>query len=380
MCSLSTCKMEVTMETIINVGADVHKDTNSVCMFDWNEGLFFAEAVIGPGVENMIKYIEKSRKEYGLGNDYRFLIGYEAGPTGYGLCRGLQKKGYDCVIMAPTTIKKSSSDKRKKTDRRDAKMLAMALATDTYRRVHVLDDEDEGAREFTRARNSLKRELKQAKQMLLSFLLRIGRSYPDSGNYWTLKHRKWLETLKFEDRKLNYAYQSYLQQMKDLEARLALMDEEIESIADEDRYKDKVDKLVCFSGVDTQTALTLVVEIGDFERFATAEQFASYIGLAPGEDSSGQKKRIGSITKEGNSRVRLVLTEAAKAIKRSNPFNKSKRILERQKGQSPDIIAYADRGSKRIRQKMARMDDHGKNKNVSTTAGARELACFSCGG
>ena len=222
MCSLSTCKMEVTMETIINVGADVHKDTNSVCMFDWNEGSFFAEAVIGPGVENMIKYIEKSRKEYGLGNDCRFLIGYEAGPTGYGLCRGLQKKGYDCVIMAPTTIKKSSSDKRKKTDRRDAKMLAMALATDTYRRVHVLDDEDEGAREFTRARNSLKRELKQAKQMLLSFLLRIGRSYPDSGNYWTLKHRKWLETLKFEDRKLNYAYQSYLQQMKDLEARLAL--------------------------------------------------------------------------------------------------------------------------------------------------------------
>ena len=157
------------------------------------------------------------------------------------------------------------------------------------------------------------------------------------------------------------------------------MDEEIESIADEDRYKDKVDKLVCFSGVDTQTALTLVVEIGDFERFATAEQFASYIGLVPGEDSSGQKKRIGSITKEGNSRVRLVLTEAAKAIKRSNPFNKSKRILERQKGQSPDIIAYADRGSKRIRQKMARMDDHGKNKNVSTTAGARELACFVWG-
>ena len=82
---------------------------------------------------------------------------------------------------------------------------------------------------------------------------------------------------------------------------------------------------------------------------------------------------------EGNSRVRLVLTEAAKAIKRSNPSNKSKRILERQKGQSSEIIAYADRGSKRIRQKMARMDNHGKNKNVSTTAGARELACFVWG-
>ena len=225
------------MGNIIYVGADVHKDTNSVCMFDWEDGSFFAEAVIEPGVENMIKYIEKARKEYGLGKDCRFLIGYEAGPTGYGLCRGLQKNGYDCVVMAPTTIKKSSSDKRKKTDRRDAKMLAMSLATDTYRKVYVLDDEDEGTREFTRARNSLKRELKQAKQMLLSFLLRIGRSYPDTGNYWTQKHRKWLETLKFEDRKLNYAYQSYLQQMKDLEAKLDLMDEEIESIADEEHRR-----------------------------------------------------------------------------------------------------------------------------------------------
>ena len=257
------------METIINVGADVHKDTNSVCMFDWNDGSFFAEAVIEPGVENMIKYIEKARKEYGLGKDCRFLVGYEAGPTGYGLCRGLQKKGYECVIMAPTTIKKSSSDKRKKTDRRDAKMLAMALATDTYRRVYVLDDEDEGTREFTRARNSMLRELKKAKQMLLSFLLRIGRSYPDSGNYWTRRHREWLDSLKFEDRKLNHAYQSYLQQVKDLESKLALMDEEIENIADEERYKNKVDRLVCFKGIDTQTALTLVVEIGDFERFAT---------------------------------------------------------------------------------------------------------------
>ena len=69
------------METIINVGADVHKDTNSVCMFDWKDGSFFAQAVIEPGVENMIRYIEKARKEYGLGNDCRFLIGYEAGPA-----------------------------------------------------------------------------------------------------------------------------------------------------------------------------------------------------------------------------------------------------------------------------------------------------------
>ena len=50
------------METIIPVGADVHKDTNSECLFDFKEGAFFAEAVIEPGVENMIKYIEKIKE------------------------------------------------------------------------------------------------------------------------------------------------------------------------------------------------------------------------------------------------------------------------------------------------------------------------------
>ena len=88
------------MKNIIYVGADVHKDTNSVCMFDWDDSSFFAEAVIGPGVENMIKYVEKARKEYELGRGCRFLVGYEAGPTGYGLRRGLQKKGYDCVVSS----------------------------------------------------------------------------------------------------------------------------------------------------------------------------------------------------------------------------------------------------------------------------------------
>ena len=76
-----------------------------------------------------------------------------------------------------------------------------------------------------------------------------------------------------------------------------------------------------------QTALPLEqAEIGDFERFAPAEQFASHIGIVSQDGSRGQKKHI----------------------------------LERKKGQSPDIIAHTDRGSENIRQKLAGMDNHGK--------------------
>ena len=75
----------------------------------------------------------------------------------------------------------------------------------------------------------------------------------------------------------------------------------------------------------------------------------------------------------------MLLTEAAKGIKNSNPFQKSKRIQARQALASPDIVLYADKGTRRIKCKMSRMERNGKNANVATTAGARELACFVWG-
>ena len=203
--------------------------------------------------------------------------------------------------------------------------------------------------------------------------------YPESGNYWTDKHRNWLNTVSFNNRMLQLSFDTLWQEVKDLEAKIANLDATIEEIANEDRYKDKVDKLVCFSGIQTHIALSIVCEIGDFKRFATAEQFSSYLGLCPSQDSSGKTQRYGSITKCGNSRLRLLLTEATKGIKRSSPYKKSKRLLLRQQGQAPSVIAYADKGSKRIKQKIAKLERNGKPANVATMAGARELSCFIWG-
>ena len=295
-----------------------------------------------------------------------------------GLCRGLKRHGFDCVIMAPTTIKKSSGDKVK-TDRKDARLLSITLASDGFRKVYLPDLLDENTKEFTRTRNTLKEHLKRAKQNLLSFLLRVGMSYPESGNYWTDKHRQWLESVSFKNKMLQLSFDTLWQEVKDLEAKIANLDATIEEIANDERYKDKVDKLVCFTGIQTHTALSIVCEIGDFKRFATAGQFSSYLGLCPSQDSSGKTKKYGGITKCGNSRLRLLLTEATKGIKRSNPYTKSKRLLLRQQGQNPSVIAYADKGSKRIKQKIAKLEKNGKSANVATTAGARELSCFIWG-
>lgn len=363
--------------SVVHVGIDVHKDTNSVCVFSFEENRIYSEAQIDAGAENLDRYLKKVKKQFDL-EDCIFFCGYEAGPTGYGLCRSLQKRGYDCVIIAPTTIFRPTGEKVK-TDRKDARLLAVTLASNTYKAVYLPDVEDEATKELTRARNALMNHQKKARQQLLSFLLRIGHPYPDSGNYWTVKFNDWLNTLHFENSALQTALETYIREVRELEAKVREMDARLESICEDERYKENVDKLICFAGIDKTIALSICCEIGDFARFETAEKFSSYIGLCPSQDSSGKTVRMGGITKCGNSRIRKLMIEAVNAIKKSNPYNKSKRVQARQRGQDPLVIAYADKGVKRIKNKIQTLEKHGKNHNVAKTAGARELACFIWG-
>ena len=365
-------------EKNLYVGIDVHKDTYSLCCFDFQRNELSDEITIRTTTKGVIKYPEAIRKKHR--EEVLFACGYEAGPTGYGLCRGLQKAGYGCVVMAPTTMSNPDGKRRIKTDRIDARAISRILAYKSYSQVHLPSEEIEALKEYTRARYAKKRMLKKAKQELLSFLLRNGKTYPESGNYWTEKFFNRIKTVQFSKKWMQEAFNEYLAEVYSLKAKIERMDMKIREIAGLEIIKDKVDKLVCFSGIDVSTAVETVVEINDFTRFATAAQFVSYLGLCPGQDSGGKRKTMLPLTKAGNCRVRTLLCESAKAIKRTNPYGqKSGRILERQKNASPEIVAYADKATKRIRTKMKNLEECGKNYNVSSAAGARELACFVWG-
>lgn len=330
-------------EKILHIGIDVHKDTYSLCCFDFYRNELSDEIKIRATAKGVIKYLESIRKKHK--EEVLFACGYEAGPTGYGLCRQLRKAGYACVVMAPTTMSNPDGKRRVKTDRIDARAIARILAYKSYSQV-----------------------------------LRNGKTYPESGNHWTEKFFGWIKTIQFSDKWMQEAFNEYLAEVYSLKAKTEVMDKKIREIAELETVKDRVDKLVCFSGIDVITAVETVVEIDDFTRFATAGQFASYLGLCPGEDSSGKSKTMLPLTKAGNNRVRTLFCEAAKAIKRTNPYGqKSRRILERQKNAGPEIVAYADKATRRIRTKMRHLEERGKNHNVSSAAGARELACFVWG-
>ena len=210
---------------IIYTGFDVHKDTNSACCYDPQTNEYFAQTKFKASYKNTIHYLNQIKSRYN--GEVLIVSGYEAGPTGFGLCREIQKAGFGCTVIAPTSIRKNSS--KIKTDKRDARLLAETLAYHTYSPVQLPDEEMEAMKEYTRARNSKKSNLKKAKQELLSFMLRTGKIYPKKANenYWTKKHFAWLKEIKYENKWLQESYENYLVEVTGLMAEIVLMDDRI---------------------------------------------------------------------------------------------------------------------------------------------------------
>ena len=132
----------------------------------------------------------------------------------------------------------------------------------------------------------------------------------------------------------------------------------------------------CFLGIYTHTALSLIVETGDFKRFAKGNTYAAFLGPAPGECSGSENVNRLGISKAGNIHLRCLLIEAAKGICKGASGHKSKELRSRQSRQSAEVIAYADRANTRLRSRYYKMNRHVKKKNVAVAAVAREHACF----
>jgi hypothetical protein len=119
------------------------------------------------------------------------------------------------------------------------------------------------------------------------------------------------------------------------------------------------------------TALALTVELGDWTRFRP-QSLGPFLGLTPSEDSSGERRRLGSITKTGNTHARRLLVEAAWQQRR--PLRESATLARRRQGQPAAVRAQADRSARRLHQRWHALERRGKRRTVVAVAVARELA------
>ncbi len=189
------------MKKLHYVGLDVHARTISVAVAD-------GHTVKSVGtIEHDLPRLKTLLKKIGPPAGLRIF--YEAGPTGYGLCRALRGAGYTCEVIAPSLVPSMPGD-RVKTDRRDAKKLAMLGQAGLLTHVYVPEVEQEALRDLVRAREAAKSWEKKSGQQLDKFLLRHGRRPTERMTKWTLKHIAWVRSQRFEQPAQQTTFEEYL--------------------------------------------------------------------------------------------------------------------------------------------------------------------------
>jgi len=300
-------------------------------------------------------------------------VAYEAGPTGYGLARELAKRGIECIVAAPSKIPRASGD-RVKTDRRDAEHLVRLLLAGKLHPVRVPGDEEEALRDLVRAREAVRVDLMRSRHRLSKLLLRHGIRF-DDGQAWTDRHRDWLASVTLEWPAAQATLLDAQGAIDALAHRRGVLEREIVAMLPACPWTVQVGRLRCLRGVDTLTAVGLCAEVGDFERFARAEQLMSYIGLVPSESTTGQQRRLGSITKTGSGHARRLLVEAAWHYRKRPTIGKA--LTDRQHDQPPEAIAVAWSAQRRLHRTWTRLEKRAKRRTIIAVAAARELAGFA---
>jgi transposase len=237
---------------------------------------------------------------------------YEAGPTGYGLYRQILALGHVCTVVAPSLIPRRPGD-RVKTNRRDAQTLARLLRAGELTAVWVPDETHEAVRDLVRTRAAAVEDYRRKRQHVSAFLLRQRRIF-EGNTTWKGRHLRWLDTQNFVHPAQRLAYQEMLNAVRAAAERIDRLDAMLSEIILHWTMAPVVAAFQAVRGVGFTSAATLVAEAGDIRRFDHPRQLMAFLGLVPSERSTGETRRLGGITKTGNSRARKALIEAAWTI------------------------------------------------------------------
>lgn len=354
------------MSSIAYVGMDVHKESITICILPASGETILDKVTLPNDEHKLCKYLAKWQSQHEL------RCFYEAGPGGYVVYRWLQRLQITCTVIAPSLIPKSPGN-HVKTDARDAHVLAIQGRAGTLSAVHVPTPEQEAIRGIVRCREARLRDVQAARHRVLKFLAVRGVYYPSNGGHWTQGHRRWLSKLTFEGLD-QWTYQEYLTELSHQESRLAEVNRQTVELASRPESEALLKALCCLRGIDTLTAVTLLAETLDFRRFPTAAGYMCFLGLTCSEDSTGQRRQQGRITRAGNGRCRRLLVEAAWHY-RHKPVV-SGRLIKRHAGQPAEVVEHAWKAQQHLHKLFWRLSQKKKDSRSAVVAVARELAGF----
>lgn len=183
-----------------------------------------------------------------------------------------------------------------------------------------------------------------------------------------------LRKMKLADLSQQIVLEEYIMALDAAEQRVSRLEEHMKTQIETWDRKPFVDALMAFRGFKTVAAMTIISELGDLSRFEHPRQLMGYLGIVPGEDSTGGRRRQGSITKCGNGHARWMLIECAQHYQHSPRV--SPVLSERQKGQSEAIKQLSWRTQNRLNYRFRSLSARKLHRHKVVVAVARELSAF----
>ena len=355
---------------LLFIGLDVHTDSIAVSIASSDSVEVRRYGIIGGSHDHVLRLAKKLQSAH---PHAQLHFCYEAGPHGFPLCPCLQAHGYVCIIVAPSKIPRRPGD-RVKTNRRDADQLARLFRSGDLTAIYVPDPQDEAIRDLVRARWLAAKQQHRARQQLKMFLLRHNLRY-EGKTAWRPAHLRYLATVKLPFPEQQFVFQEFIQTISDAAARIERYDAQLPRVLAGWRWEPVVKALMGLRGLALLNALTLVAELGDLHRFACARQLMGYLGLVPSENSTGDERHQGGITKMGNGIARRALIEAAWNYCR--PARVSRDLLKRQEGLSKAIKDLSWKAQARLHHRYKHLTTvKHKKAPVAAAALGRELSGF----
>lgn len=355
-------------EKVRFLGLDVHAETIAVAVAE-PDGSVRSLGTIANRAESIRKLVKK------LGPVEQLRACYEAGPTGYVLYWQLTELGVACEVIAPTLVPMKAGD-RVKTDRRDAERLARSYRSGDLTAVWVPDEGSEALRDLVRAREAAKQDQLRARHRLSKFLLRSGQRPAPGIKAWTQLYMAWVRQLRFQQVAQESTRLDYLHEVEHMAERVKRLEQAIAEAVKlaSPELQEVVKDLQALRGIAQISAVTIAAELGNITRFKGARQLMGYSGAVPTEDSSGERRRRGSITKTGNAHLRRIAIEAAWSYRLRPGVGPA--LRKRQQGVPEEIKEIAWKAQHRLHKRYSRLAAAGKDQRKIITAVGRELLGF----
>jgi transposase len=287
----------------------------------------------------------------------------------------LAELGVECAVIAPTLVPMKAGD-RVKTDRRDAERLARSFRSGDLTPVWVPDAGSEALRDLVRAREAAKQDQLRARHRLSKFLLRTGQRPAPGVKAWTRSYLTWVRQIRFTQVAQESTRLDYLTEVEHMGERVARLEKAIAEAVKlaSPEIQEVVKDLQALRGIAQISAVTIAAELGNISRFESARQLMGYSGAVPSENSSGQRKQQGSITKTGNAHLRRIVVEAAWSYRLRPGVGPA--LRKRQEGVPEEIKEIAWKAQHRLHKRYMRLLAAGKDQKKIITAVGRELLGF----